>query len=43
MFNNDFARQGGYGLVNARVVWSPAGAMQGVKLIGLVENIADDE
>ena len=43
VFNNDFARQDGYNLVNARVIWSPQGGMEGIRIIGFVENIADDE
>ena len=43
VFNNDFARQGGYDLVNARIIWSPGRSQQGMRVIGFVENIADDE
>lgn len=43
VFNNDFARQGGYDLVNARIIWSPGRSGQGMRVIGFVENIADDE
>lgn len=44
VFNNDFAKQDSYSLVNARLIWTPAqGSLDGVKVIGFVENIGDED
>lgn len=44
VFNNDFARQNGYSLTNARVIWTPGGEkLDGLRVIGFIQNISDEE
>ncbi|MDJ0657530.1 MAG: TonB-dependent receptor [Xanthomonadales bacterium] len=44
VFNNDFARQDGYSLANARVIWTPGNSiLDGLRVIAFVENLSDKE
>ena len=44
VFNNDFARQDGYSLTNARLIWTPGSSkLDGLRVIAYVENIGDEE
>lgn len=44
VFNNDFAKQDGFSLVNLRLIWTPSGDLnQRLRVIGFVENVGDIE
>ena len=44
VFNNDFAKQDGYSLTNARLIWAPGNSkFDGLRVIAYVENIGDEE
>lgn len=43
IFNDELAREDGYSLANARIIWRPdADRMSGISVVGFVENLTDE-